>query len=143
MYLSDPQLTDEARVELDGAIDAMIDSLSGSVSFAEPNSRRRLLYPIKKQSTGFARTVNITIAPDQVQSVRDAISKKAGVLRVSLLKTPRRTDVGAEILDEFYKRSAPVKAGAAASEKVKKDSKPVTMAEVEEKIEQALDEEVK
>ncbi|GEM_PF-2534887 len=145
-YLSDPQLTDEVRNELDAAIDALIDGQAGSISFSEPNARRRLFYPIKKQLVGFARTINVTLDGAQVQTAREAIAKQVGVLRVSVLKTARRADVSAEILDEFYKRSAPAKTTTVVEktkEKVKKDSKPVTMAEVEEKIEQALDEEVK
>lgn len=140
-YLSDPQLTEDVRGELDAAVDSLVNTLGGSVSYAEPNNRRRLFYPIKKQTAGFARAMNITLDPSKIQELRQAVAKQAGVLRLYCLKTPRRTDIGAEILDEFYKRSMQTKSSPA--DKEKKEAKPVTMEEVEEKIEKALDEEVK
>lgn len=140
-YLSDPQLSEDARGELDAAVDSLIDQLGGAVSASDPNNRRRLFYPIKKQTVGFARTVNVTLDPSQVSPLRETLAKRAGVMRVALLKTARRNDVTTETIDEYYKKAAaPSKPGA---EKEKKEVKPVTMEEVEEKIEEALDEEVK
>lgn len=139
-YLSDPQLTEDARGELDAAIDSLIDQLGGAISASDPNNRRRLFYPIKKQTVGFSRTVNVTLDPAQIAPLREKARKQSGVLRLALLKTPRRNDVTTETIDEYYKKALPAKPGA---EKEKKESKPVTMQEVEEKIEEALDEEVK
>lgn len=139
-YLSDPQLSEDARGELDAAVDSLIDQLGGAVSASDPNNRRRLFYPIKKQMVGFARTVNVTLDPSQISPLRETLAKRAGVMRVALLKTPRRNDVTTETIDEYFKKAVPGKPGAI---KEKKEVKPVTMEEVEEKIEEALDEEVK
>jgi ribosomal protein S6 len=139
-YLSNPELSEDARGELDAAIDSLIGQLGGAISASDPNNRRRLFYPIKKQTVGFSRTVNVTLDASHVATLRESVGKQNGVLRVALLKTPRRNDVSTETIDEYYKKALPAKPGA---EKEKKESKPVTMEEVEEKIEEALDEEVK
>ncbi len=137
-YISSPQLTEEARVGVDATVDGFIDKLSGTITHADANTRRRLFYPIKKQPTGFARTLNILLDPAHLIEVRQMLHKHADILRTTILQTPRREEVTMAIFDEIDKPAAPV---AKAAEK--KPAKPVTMAEVEERIEEALDEEVK
>ncbi|MEX1997438.1 MAG: 30S ribosomal protein S6 [Candidatus Andersenbacteria bacterium] len=138
-YLSDPQLTEEARTELDSAIDALLTKAEGNISFTEPNIRRRLFYPIKKQSVAFSRTINATLDPSQVVVLRETIAKSASIMRVQILKVARRQEVTMAIFDDMGKKVAALPLTPPA----KKSERPVTMEEVEEKIEQALEEEVK
>lgn len=136
-YLTTAQLADEARAELDGSIDTIIDKMSGSVDHVEATTRRRFFYPIKKQSIGFSRTINVMLDPSHIEEARQAIKKLEGVLRVAVLQTPRREEVTMAIFDEI---DGPAATPGAAP---RKPAKEVTMAEVEEKIEEALEEEVK
>jgi ribosomal protein S6 len=145
-YLANPELDEAAKDSLDQAADEAISSAQGEIIAASPQtgapgSRRRLHYPVKTQRVSWLRTVQARIAPEEIEGVRAALTKQAGMMRVSILRTPAREEVSAAIFDraaEREKREAAKAAPAAAA-----DAKPVTMEEVEEKIEKALDEEVK
>lgn len=138
-YIASPQLTDEERAELDSAIDQLLSAAGGSITHTDATARRRLFYPVKKQATAFARTTYLSLAPDQVENVRQALKKQEGVLRVSLLQAVRKPDVTSAIFDELD--GAPT---AKVVPKAKKEpAREVTMEEVEDKIEKALEEEVK
>lgn len=139
-YLSDPQLTDEARAELDGAVETAVSERQGSVAQSTPGGRRRLFYPIRKQSSGVARSLNISLDPAQVQSLRETLQKQVGVMRFMILKTGQRESATMALFDSMMKPAA-VPAKAKVAERA--STKPVTMAEVEEGIEEALEEEVK
>jgi ribosomal protein S6 len=137
-YVADAQLTDDARAELDTAVDALISEKGGSVIHSTANIRRRLFYPIQKKSNAFARVANLELEPEHIEEVRRVVRRMPGVLRLTILRTPART----EITPDAFKRT-----GAGQLElKGKKDEKPakeVTMKDVEEGIESALQEEVK
>lgn len=141
MYLVDPSLEEEARNDVDAAIDAFVAAQGATVNYASPSARRRLGYPILKQHMAFVRTLQLELAPDRVADVRAACKKQAGVLRLSILATPRREEVTLAALDVAKKQQvAPAQAAVAT----KKPAKKMSEAEIEEKIEKALeDEEVK
>lgn len=138
-YLLDPSLEEGARVELDAAIDRLVEEAKGVISFSSPSTRRRLAYPIGKQHVCFARTVQATVAPEELGSIQDGLRKHKGVLRFTVLNTPRRQEVTPEIFEAATKRQQVQPQPKAATA----PGKEISMAEVEEKIEQALDEEVK
>lgn len=135
-YITNPGLTEDARGELDAAIDSIVEKLDGKATHTSENTRRRLAYPIQKQPVGFVRMIQISLDPEKIEELRQAIRKTNGVLRVSVLNTPRRQEVSAAIFDSVTKQQTEPK-------KVDAKAEPVTMKEVEEKIEKALDEEVK
>jgi len=135
-YISAPDLTEDIRGELDASIETAISNLAGSVSYNSENVRRRLLYPIKKNVVGFVRTVQVSLEQAKAAELRDFIKKQAGILRLTMLATPRRQEVAATIFDTVAKQQTEPK-------KAIKSAKPITMEEVEEKIEEALEEEVK
>lgn len=137
-YITDPQLNDEARGELDAAIDAEITGKKGTIAQASPSLRRRLMYNIDKKMVGFLRTLQVHLDPAAINDIRDILKKKAGVMRVMILNTPQRAEVARDI---FTKALA-----TKTEEKAKEEQKPakkVTMEDVEAGIEEALTEEVK
>lgn len=138
-YLSDPQLNEEARAELDASVDSEVGQMKGQISHSAPNLRRRLLYPINKKLVGFSRTIQVTIDPNVIGELRTSLRKKSGLLRLMIINTPQRAEVPADI---FTKASASLAEGKTA-EAVKKPVRKVTMKEVEKGIEEALKEEVK
>ncbi len=149
-YFSDPQLTEEARHELDGSIEAKVTQLNGAIEKNTPNTRRRIMYPIKKRVSGFLRSINIQIDPANIAEVKEFLKREAGVLRHVLIQTKPRAEVPGEVVD----RHAPnrqKKAGANKKPMMTKTvapketvpAKPVTMEDVEKGIEEALTEEVK
>ena len=141
-YISDPSLAEDARQDVDKAVDGAIESAAGSISSNTENTRRRLAYPVQNQSVGFLRTVQATIDPEKVVAVRQALQKQAGIIRLSILQTPARESVAASIFEAAAKE-AQVEPAKAATTEPKKPAKEITDQELEEKIESALDEEVK
>jgi ribosomal protein S6 len=144
-YLANPELDEAAKDTLDQAIDTAIGSVNGEIIAASPQtgapgSRRRLHYPVKAQRVSWLRNIQARIAPAEIEGLRAALKKQEGIMRLSILRTPLREEVSAAIFDraaEREQREAAKKAPAAPAEAK------VTVAEVEEKIEKALDEEVK
>lgn len=137
-YISDSSLNDEARTELDAAIDSAISDLGGNISRSAANVRRRLLSPIQKQVAGFLRSLNIQLDPEQVATLRTNVKKKKGVLRAAIFQTDERPEVTPDMLF-----TAPA-ADTRGQEKVeKKPAKEITATDVEAAIEEALKEEVK
>lgn len=147
-YFSDPQLTEEARHELDGSIEAKVTQLNGAIEKNTPNIRRRIMYPIKKRTNGFLRAINIQIDPANIAAVQQFLKREAGVLRHVVLQTQPRAEVPNDIVDR-HAPSRQKKAGAKKpmmtkiAPKATKPAKPVTMEDVEKGIEEALTEEVK
>jgi len=135
-YLTDPQLNEDARGELDAAVDAKLNELAGNVIHASASLRRRLAYPINKTNSAFLRHLQIKLDPAKIAELNLFIKKYKGVIRLTTLATPQRHDVSADIIERS--RKAPVAKG-----KPKKAAKEVTMADVEKGIEEALTEEVK
>jgi ribosomal protein S6 len=134
-YLSDPQLNDEARAELDASVDAEIGQIKGAILHSAAPMRRRLMYPIQKKMAAFSRTVQVTVQPEDIQGLRTALRKKSGIVRLMVLSTTQRAGVAADIFTQVNLDEKKTTE--------KKPAKPVTMQEVEKGIEDALQEEVK
>jgi len=87
------------------------------------------------------RTVQVNLAPNHLKQLRTTLTKQDGIMRLTILQTPQREEVSAAIFDSLAEKE---KRGAVKEEKAdRKEAKEVTMKEVEEKIEKALEEEVK
>lgn len=132
-YLTDAAASDEARDGLDSAIDGLISEAGGSIVSSTPHQRRRLFYPISKKVAASSRTLQIQVDSLKIDDIRTAVKKKDGVLRLALLNTPARAEVTVDMLMQHTRDAR----------EVAKPAKKVTMEEVEEKIEEALTEEVK
>lgn len=137
-YLTDPQLTQEQRGELDASIDEQVGEVAGQIIKTTPTLKRRLMYPIDKKMAGFSRTLQIALESDKIEPLKNSLTKKAGVMRVLVLATSARPEVASDVFTQ-----AALAAAERASGKVKKPDKPVTMEAVEKGIEEALKEEVK
>ena len=143
-YLAQPELNETDKNKLDEAIDAIIAKLDGQITHSgpptdSPGSRRRLHYPIDKKRIAWLRTIQAELSPDKIERLRKDLRKQDSVLRLTILQTSRRAEVSAAFFDNLTKKKEP----ALTTPEPKKPAKEVTMTEVEKKIEQALDEEVK
>jgi len=139
-YTMDPRLEEGTREQLTAAIDKKIDELQGMISTNSATTRRKLAYPIQKQSFGFMRLIQAQLPADKIAPLRHDLQKLAGVLRLTIIQSAPRADVTSAIFDSINKPAAPEKAVAAPA---KKPAKAMSDQEVEAKIEEALDEEVK
>jgi len=137
-YLSNPSLADDARAEVDGTVDTTIEKHQGTITHNTTATRRRLAYPIAKQTTGFARTVQTTLDPANLVPLRDSINKLDGIIRLSIIRTPQREEVSPAIFEAATKE----KEQQVQPKKVA-PAKKMSDEEVEEKIAAALEEEVK
>ena len=145
-YLANPKLAEAAKDKLDEAIDGEITKLKGEIIASSPptdapGSRRRLHYPIEDQRMSWLRTIQVNLTPDHIKQLRTILTKQEGIMRLTILQTPQREEVSTAIFNSLAEKE---KRGAAKEEQAdKKEIKKVTMEEVEEKIEKALEEEVK
>ncbi|MEX1112436.1 MAG: 30S ribosomal protein S6 [Candidatus Andersenbacteria bacterium] len=135
-YLIDPQVNEEARTELNSAVDGKVNELKGKVSHSSPTLRHKLAYPIVKKQSAFMRSMHIELDPSEVAALHDFLKRNDSVMRFNLITTPYREGVSPEALKQ--KEETTKKKPMA-----KKEAKEVTMADVEKGIEEALTEEVK
>lgn len=142
-YLANPTLDEAKKEELDESIDKVVNDLGGEISYSSPTdtpgSRRRLNFPIASQRVAWMRVMQIQLDPANISGLQATLKKQANILRVTVLNTPRRDEISAAIFDAPEKTATASELSSAA----KPAGKKVTMAEVEEKIEEALEEEVK
>ncbi len=140
-YLANPQLNEEEKSKLDEAVNTEISKHSGNITYSSapnsPGNRRRLHYPIKNSRVAWLRVVQLELEPNSIEDLRNSIIKNNDILRLNIIQTNRREEVPASALDTSEKQTEDKKQTKIAS------SKKVTMKEVEEKIEEALTEEVK
>ena len=139
-YTMDPRLEEGTRAELTAAIDKKIDELQGIISTNSATTRRKLAYPVQKQTFGFMRLIQAQLPSDKIAPLRHDLQKLAGVLRLTIIQSAPRADVTSAIFDVVNKPAAPEKTVTPVP---KKPVKQMSEAEVEAKIEEALDEEVK
>ncbi len=140
-YLSDAEQAEETRAQLDADFDAHLVSLGGAVSFTSGNIPRRLFFPIKGKRAAALRTIQADLPPEKVQELQAFLKKLSGVLRFSILQTPRRSEIPAAITELLRQKRG--RDSAAPARKPVRKAAPVTMEEVEKGIEKALEEEVK
>lgn len=138
-YIIDPALDESKRGELSVAIDNKIDEVKGVITSNTDNIRRKLSYPIKKQRGGFLRYIQAQLPAEHVASLRHEMTKLSGILRLTIVQSAPRAEVTTAIFDMLNKQPAEPKKATVA----KKPAIEMTDAEVTEKIEEALDEEVK
>lgn len=142
-YLADPKLDEEAKTKLDEAVDREITDREGIIGYSlpsnAPGSRRRLHFPILGQRVAWMRVLHTQLAPEHITPIRQNISKQEHILRVNIVQKPRSEEVSPKLMELLSGKTkelpvAQVKPAA---------TKPVTMEDVEERIEKALEEEVK
>lgn len=142
-YVSDGELADEARAQLDAEVDSRLQDLGAAVSFTAPHLPRRLFYPVRKKRAAGLRAIQADLASEKIAELQTFLKKLPGVLRFAILRTAYRPEVPQTILDQLRDRrgreaSAPTKRPAR-----KTPAKPITDEVVAESIEKALSEEVK
>src|SRR5581483_3787757 len=123
-YLADPTLPDEARGELDASVDTLINELGGTITHSAPSIRRRLMYPINKQTAAFARALNIQLEGEKLEEFRKTLRRKAGVMRLAIIRTPQRTEVSPDML--FQPEPETAGRGRTPATEPRKPAKPVS-----------------
>lgn len=142
-YLANPTLNETSKEALDEYVDKIINEQGGEISYTSapgsPGSRRRLNFPIADQRVAWLRVVQTRLNPAKIADLRAVLNKHTDIIRVAVLQTPRRDEVSSAIFDTPQK--PPI--SPTLDRTTKLPSQKVTMMEVEEKIEAALEEEVK
>lgn len=134
-YIVSTKTGDEGRDKVNADFEKHLGKLEGKMEHSTAALRRQLAYPIKDERTAFIRTVQITLDPGKLAELHRFLTKNEYVLRFTVLNTPRREELPAELLkglgEEAPKRTP------------KKLAKEVTMEDIEKGIEDALTEEIK
>lgn len=142
-YLIDPQTSENARKALNDSIDSLIASLSGKATEASESIRKKLAYPIKKQSSAFMRILLVELEGAHVLELSTFMKKADGVMRTTILATQERTRMSRELLEKHRKKTGKNKFEKHDKRTMpEKPAKEVTMQQVEKGIEEALVEEV-
>jgi ribosomal protein S6 len=136
-YIANPEITDDVRGELDMAVDAAIAELGGQILASSPTIRRRLYYPILKKQAAFSRSINIELEGEHTNALRQRLSRLPEMLRLTMLHTPKRTEVTNELFAQAVEGSTRRRGGTGSPDKA------VTEQAVDAGIEKALQEEVK
>ncbi|MBI3255974.1 MAG: 30S ribosomal protein S6 [Candidatus Andersenbacteria bacterium] len=147
-YISNPNLDEGQRAQLDGAIDSKISELSGTSNHATTSLRRRLAYAINKNSSGFLRYIHLDLAPEHIATIKELLHKDSNILRYSILATARRQEVPAEITAKYVTKKTDANKKKMGGNKAgvrthTKPAGPVSDEAVAKGIEEALSEEVK
>lgn len=142
-YISDGELAEAARVQLDTETDNLVRDLGGSFSFASAHTPRRLFYPVQKKRAAGLRLLQVDLPAAQLEALKLSLKKQAGLLRFAIIRTPRRADVPQAILDLVRQKKGRPTSAPAQKTAYRAPVKPLTEAEVEQSIEKALTEEVK
>lgn len=138
-YLIDPQTEEEGRDTLNSAVDAKINDLGGVIMHADPTTRRRLAYTVDKKTSAFIRSLQIQLEPANLKDIHDTLKRTQGVMRFTILNTPRRQHVAPELLARQPQKGTSTR----KKEVARVSKKKVSMEDVEKGIEEALSEEVK
>lgn len=138
-YIADPELTDDARGELDASVDTAIIELGGQILEGSPTMRRRLYYPILKKQAAFSRSMNIELEGEQAEPLRYRLRRLSHMLRLTMLRTSKRTEVTHELFAQAVEGSTRRRGGTGTGS----PDKAVTEQAVDAGIEKALQEEVK
>jgi len=88
------------------------------------------------------RSIQIELNPTKIDDIREMLKRHKNVLRFTILNTPKRDEVSAELLEKAQQKPGQEQKKK-TEEPAKKPAKKVTMEDVEKGIEEALSEEVK
>ncbi len=149
-YLITPTLTEEQRGVLCASFDEQITAHEGIIVSSTPVLRKTLAYPIANQSAAFIRALQIEIDPAKIAALQTFLKKSEPVMRLTILATPPRTRMSQELIEKHGKRKGKNAVGRPEKQLKEnlptgrgKQTKEVTMQDVEKGIEEALTTEVK
>jgi small subunit ribosomal protein S6 len=125
-YLISPELTDEQAKDLQNKTSTLIKEEGGLTTGEASISRKKLAYPVKKQSQAYLAVINFQLLPEKLANLEKALKADSQILRyLMLIKRPVK-----EVRKERMFIEPKV-------EKPKKEKK-VELKEIEKKLEEIL-----
>lgn len=86
MYIARPTLDEQALATLNDKVDKFITNAGGQVLKREDWGKRRLAYPIAKQTEGFYSVLQIQLPPTAVRDLERNLKLAEDVLRHLIVK---------------------------------------------------------
>jgi small subunit ribosomal protein S6 len=126
-YLISSELTDEQAASLQNKISALIKEEGGLLTGEVSISRKKLAYPVKKQSQAYLAVVNFQLSAEKLINLEKALKADSQILRhLVLIKRPTKVIKKSRMMVIEPK-----------IEKPKKEKK-VELKEIEKKLEEIL-----
>jgi len=126
-YLISSELTDEQAGDLQNKISALIKEEGGLIAGEVSILRKKLAYPIKKQSQAYLAVVNFHLPPEKLTNLEKVLKADSQILRyLMLIKRPIKAIKKSRMMIIEPK-----------IEKPKKEKK-VELKEIEKKLEEIL-----
>lgn len=100
MYIARPTLDEQALATLNDKVDKFITNAGGQVLKREDWGKRRLAYPIAKQTEGFYSVLQIQLPPTAVRTLENNLKLAEDVLRHLIVKVEPRLVPNAESQQE-------------------------------------------
>ena len=139
VYIANPELTDSQVTELNDRTKAIVEKNEGHFFYARSMGKRRLAYPINKQSKGIYYCVDFAAGGNTVAEIERMYRLNENVMRfLTVVKSEkvdveaRRAEIAARGEDQpavaatesFDKETQPRKNGSNGEEFTAKESKP-------------------
>ncbi|MBI3630749.1 MAG: 30S ribosomal protein S6 [Candidatus Sungbacteria bacterium] len=92
-YLLSPALAEDAALRAAAKLTGAIEQARGLVKHMETPKKRRLAYPIRKETSGYFGWITFTLAPESVAELERKIKEESALLRYSLVEEEIETRV--------------------------------------------------
>ncbi|MFA6588190.1 MAG: 30S ribosomal protein S6 [Patescibacteria group bacterium] len=147
------QLSPEAAEETLNSIKKTITEMGGEVTKAESVGKRKLAYPIKKQKFGTYVGLTFNFGTDKLKKLETSWRLHDQILRFLTVKTHAKTakelEEEAKIQEKIQARQAKAeaqekfeKSTERASIPIQKSETPLTLEDIDKKIDEILDEDI-
>ncbi len=132
-YIINPNLSEREVAVQSDKVRSFINGLGGEMKSEKLNEKRKLAYPIKKQSFGFYATAEFSLEPEKISELEKQIKLEQRVIRHLIIVKERMIPMAARSLRLKKVVPAPKPAQETRVEKVK-------IEEIDKKLEEILEE---
>jgi len=89
VFIAHPELDEEGVTELTAKVSGWIEAADGQVTHTIPWGRRRLAYPIRKQTEGSYVLLRVFLTPEAIGQLERELKLSESVLRYQLVRAEK------------------------------------------------------
>lgn len=136
-YLASPLLSEEEIKSLLSKISGFISETGGKMEKSHEPLRKKLAYPIKKQTEAFLISLDFRLFPDKLKELEKALKSEKEIIRYIILNKKEVKEKPAS-RKPFIPPSPEVATEEPAKEKKEAKPQKVELKEIDKKIEEIL-----